>query len=173
MTQAQFLSDVVKWLVNITFWTSLAFPVVTRPFWPWTRSQWGRNIVALELAIAFTLIGSIMNIDLGWRRYPLVFAWITTVSLACVPVIVIWRAVMIWRTQRDGALHDRRLPEAGLAVTWTLDETSLLTLVSSVALIGALAGLVLGCAWGCLVARPRPARWPRFSRRRSRRGVWS
>jgi hypothetical protein len=58
-------------------------------------------------------------------------------------------------------------------VTWTLGEDSLLTLVSSAALIGALCGLVLGFGWASLVARPRPVRWPRFSRRRGRRGVWS
>lgn len=58
-------------------------------------------------------------------------------------------------------------------MTWTLDEDALLTLVSSAALIGALCGLVLGFGWASLTVRPRPVRWPRYSRRRSRRGEWS
>lgn len=57
-------------------------------------------------------------------------------------------------------------------MTWTLDENSLLTLVSSCALVGALVGLVLGFARASLTVRPRPVR-PRYSKRRDRRGTWS
>lgn len=107
MTQEQFLADAGMWLANVTFFTSLAFPLATAVFWPWWASWWGRNIVSLELGIAVTLLPAVLFRDFGVDS--LVLRWVQAAALATVPLIVVWRAVMIWQTQRAGALGGRRL----------------------------------------------------------------
>lgn len=111
MTQEQLLVDAGGVLANVTFFTSLLFPAVTAFFWRWWASWWGRNIISLELGIAVTLLPAVLYRDFGVDS--LVLRWVQVTALATVPLIVAWRAVMIWRTQRAGALHDRRLRKAG------------------------------------------------------------
>lgn len=104
MTQEQLLAEVGGVLANVTFFTSLLFPVVTAFFWPWWASAWGRNIVSLELGIAVTLLPAVLYRDFGTDS--LALRWVQVAALATVPLIVIWRVVMIWRAQRAGALQD-------------------------------------------------------------------
>lgn len=113
MTQAQFLADAGAVLANVTFGVSLAFPLVTAVFWRWWASWWGRNIVALELGIAVTLLPAVLYRDFGVDS--LVLRWVQVAALGTVPLIVAWRAVMIWRTQRSGALRGRELTARGHA----------------------------------------------------------
>lgn len=100
MTQGHLLADIGAVLVNVAFAVSAAFPVVTGAYWPWWASWWGRNIVGLEICIAATLLPATLYRDFGidsfWLR------WISLVSLAAVIAVVVWRAVMIWVTQRNG-----------------------------------------------------------------------
>lgn len=103
MTQEQFLADAGNALENLTFFVSLLFPLVTAFFWPWWESSWGRNIVSLELGIAVTLLPGVLFRDFGVND--LALHWVQLLALATVPLIVVWRVVMIWRTQRAAALR--------------------------------------------------------------------
>lgn len=94
------LLTVTDWLVSITFWVSFAFPIVTRLFWNWWASWWGRNIVALEVCIAITLLPSVALRYLGLEPEVETLLWIQTFALATVPLVVIWRVAMIWHDQR-------------------------------------------------------------------------
>lgn len=88
------------------FWASLAFPVVTRFFWPWNKSWWGWNIVLLDLSISGTLFPSFLYMTLGVSNL-----WLQSLQvffLALVIVNVVWRAVMIFRVQRKEAGRDDR-----------------------------------------------------------------
>lgn len=107
MTQGQFLQGLGHALVNFVFVTSLLFPVVTGSYWPWWRSWWGRNIVGLEICIAATLMEAVLYIDFGIDNIAL--RWTQIMALSMVGVFVAWRAVMIWRTQRDGTAADNAL----------------------------------------------------------------
>lgn len=109
MTQLQLLTDTSKWLINIAFFTGLLFPVVTRAYWPWERSWWGRNIVALELCISLTLLGSVLRIDLGINSFSLLLGWTGMAGLSSVVVVVIWRSIMIYHDQRQGAIRERQV----------------------------------------------------------------
>ena len=95
------LLTIISWEVNAGFIISLLFPVVTRFFWPWHQSWWGWNTVLLELSIAGTLFPSFLYRDFHLIDTPL--EWSQVVFLALVIINVLWRTVMIWRTQRDGA----------------------------------------------------------------------
>ncbi len=86
------------------FWVSLLFPVVTRFFWPWHLSWWGWNTVLLELSIAGTLFPSWLYLTFHVSSIGLL--WCQVIFLALVVANVVWRTVMIWRTQRQGSARD-------------------------------------------------------------------
>lgn len=97
--------------INVGFWVSLLFPVVTRFYWPWNRSWWGWNTILLELSIAGVLFPGWLYLTFDWGSV-YVLAWMELGFFALVILNVIWRAVMIWRTQRDGAARDAEEPPA-------------------------------------------------------------
>ena len=101
------LLNVTNVLVSVTFWVSFAFPAVTALFWPWWKSWWGRNIVALELCIAVTLLPSVALRYFGLQHEALQLLWVQTIALGFVPCVVLWRVVMIWYGQRKGTLAHR------------------------------------------------------------------
>jgi hypothetical protein len=100
MTQAQLLTDVGQWLLNLTFAVSVLFPVLASLFWPWWDSWWGVNIITLEACIAATLLPSVLYADFGVDNY--VLRWVQVTSLGLVAAVIVWRGVLIWRTQRRG-----------------------------------------------------------------------
>lgn len=96
----QFQAEIAEWVLNFAFWTSLAFPVAVSFFWPWKDSWWGRNIVILELLIAFALVPAMLRVDFGLTHFdPVLLGWITIMSVGLIPVVVIHRTYLIWRAQ--------------------------------------------------------------------------
>ena len=86
------LLTIVHWEINIGFLVSLLFPVITRFYWPWNESDWGWNIISLELSIAGCLLPSFLFIDFG----------VTDMLLRWSQVLFLG-AVIIWQTQRKGS----------------------------------------------------------------------
>ena len=110
MTQLQLLMKLSEVAVNLIFWSGIVLPIILAPFWPWWKSSWGWNIVALEFALSLALVGAILRLDLGLRTNDLLlFAWLTVFSLWTVPVIVAWRTVIILREQYRQAKREIRL----------------------------------------------------------------
>ena len=114
MTQAQFLADASEWVVQGAFWCSLAFIAWYSILAPWWRSSVGRAIIALDTAIALatlpSTIGLIFGAEVVASRF---FQWLTVCAFACIPVITIWRCVIVWRLQRHGA-RLKRLQRRGV-----------------------------------------------------------
>jgi hypothetical protein len=97
---------------NIGFIVSILFPIVTSFFWPWHESWWGWNTILLELSIAGTILPSVLSADFHLNSTPL--QAVRLIALATVAINVLWRTVMIWRTQRAGASRRvSRKSEAG------------------------------------------------------------
>lgn len=94
------LLTIVHWEINVGFLVSLLFPVITRFYWPWNESDWGWNIISLELSIAGCLLPSFLYIDFGVTD--MLLRWSQVLFLGAVIVNVLWRAVIIWQTQRKG-----------------------------------------------------------------------
>jgi len=98
------LHEITEWEVNACFIVSVLFPVVTRLYWPWHESSWGWNIVMLEIGIAGAIFPSWLFID--FRVSSQTLELLQVIALALVFFNVVWRAVMIWRSQRAGVLDD-------------------------------------------------------------------
>lgn len=99
------LLDAADAEVMVAFWVSLAFPFVTRFFWPWNESWWGWNIVMLDLSIAGALFPDWLY--LTFHISDVWLQWLQVFFLGLVTVNVVWRTVMIWRTQRNGVTRGK------------------------------------------------------------------
>ena len=112
MTQLQFIQQVAIYGIQVGFWVAVAFPVVSAFFWPWWRHAWGMTIVALDVAIALALLVSVMTLEFGLvlgSTPGYVLAWTEAFSLWAIPAIIVWRAFLVFRTQRRG----RGAPDPG------------------------------------------------------------
>jgi hypothetical protein len=118
MNQLEFLLDWGVWVVGVAFWVSVAFAPVITFFWRWWKDSWGWNIISLEVVIALALLRTILVTEFGLVRSGIETLWLTDISVSLIPVIIIWRAVIIIREQykavrRSEVLHAYRLqPES-------------------------------------------------------------
>ena len=101
MTQAQFLADASRLVIQAAFWSSLAFIAWYSMWAPWYRSPIGRAIVALDGAVALAMFPSVLGLTFGMSVAGSdAFAWLTVCAFACIPVITCWRMVIVYRLQR-------------------------------------------------------------------------
>lgn len=102
MTQAQLAVDFINWGINVAFIAAVLFPIVIRPFWNWTDSDWGWNTVVFDLVVALALLPTWLHRVFDMNPHTYLFIWIQAASIWAVPVIVLWRGWIIWRVQRHG-----------------------------------------------------------------------
>jgi hypothetical protein len=103
--QPHILYEIGSYGAQAGFWAAFLFPVVTAFYWPWWRHPWGWTIVGLDFAIALALLGGILVIEFGMVPGSTpghVFSWIEAIALWLIPVIIVWRAVLTFITQRQG-----------------------------------------------------------------------
>jgi hypothetical protein len=117
MTQGRLVIDVVNAGVNVAFAVALLFPFAIRMVWDWTASDWGWNLILKDFAIALAILGAWLHIVLGINPNTYFFMWASAVSIWAIPIIIIWRGRIIWRTQRhpeaqrDFVSRHQRVPE--------------------------------------------------------------
>ena len=108
MSQAQVLHDASEWVIQLAFWCSVAFPAWYSIWAPWWRYPVGRAIVALDAAIALatgpTTIGLIFGASVVASPF---FTWLTVFAFGCIPVITVYRAVVVYQVQRRAAVEGR------------------------------------------------------------------
>jgi hypothetical protein len=106
----QALIDATEWSVNLSFWASAAFPVLIAPVWRWWLDWFGQTMVLFDLALAGAALGLVLRFDWGIRLEAL--QWVDIISLSFAFVVIVWRSVLIYRTQRHvpppGAGEKRR-----------------------------------------------------------------
>jgi hypothetical protein len=123
VTQYHLLADIINAGVFAAFIVSLLFPLVGLPalkfwphwrigFWPWWKTGFGINVVSLEFVIAVALLPSFLHRIAGLSATTYAFLWLQAVSICLVPVVIIWRAVIIWHAQRDPA-REAEVPPGG------------------------------------------------------------
>lgn len=97
------LTDAAEWAVNVAFWAAVVFPVVTAFIWSWWLDWWGRSMIALDLVAGGVALPYMLSVD--WRVHGIALDWILVVSIGLGPLVIAWRTVMIFLTQRRGALN--------------------------------------------------------------------
>jgi hypothetical protein len=107
LTQLQLLTDWANDAAPVAFWVCALWPALTCWFWPWWQHQWGWNMVIKTELIAVALLASVLRREFGVHNM-YVLGWTIVSSLTLIPIVIAWRTVLIWRAQRDGALHDRQ-----------------------------------------------------------------
>lgn len=98
--------------IGAAFWTCALWPAMVRLFWPWNRHEWGWNMVIKTELVAAALLSSILKIEFGITS-GLTLLWTTVLAVSAIPLVLAWRTLIIWRTQRDGALAGRVNPSRG------------------------------------------------------------
>jgi hypothetical protein len=104
VSQAQLLIDIGHVVVVFTFVVSVLFTPVVSTFWPWWQHGIGRTVAAEAIALALAFAPSAFHVLFGLNvTGQLVSQWLVLVCIAAVPGILVWRAVIIYLTQRRGA----------------------------------------------------------------------
>jgi len=106
VTQLQVLREWADIAVGVTFWVCLLWPALVRPFWPWHQHEWGWNMVIKTELLALALLSAVLKIEFGVTS-GLALLWIEVLAVSAIPPVVVWRAWIIWRSQRAGALRAR------------------------------------------------------------------
>jgi hypothetical protein len=112
VTQTQLLADLIDDAIAVAFPIAMLFPLIGLPkikfgplplqgFWPWYRSSWGWNLVVFDLVIGIAVLPAWLHRVLGLNPETLYFEWIEVIALWAVPISIVWRALLIWRVQRN------------------------------------------------------------------------
>jgi hypothetical protein len=113
--QQAFLNHWVEWAVIFAFLIPAAFPLVASRFWPWWEDDLGVNLVMMDVAVAIAAFPAFLHYVVGAPLDLVEYQYLRNIALSAVPVIVIWRTIIIYRTQREGvrekARHRRREAE--------------------------------------------------------------
>jgi len=102
VTQLQFLNDWIQDAVFIGFLSAVLFPFVGIYF-PWWRHAFGWNLIAFDLAIGIALFPAFLHRVFGVSTTGLVYIYIVAAALTVIPLIVIWRAYVLYIEQKKGA----------------------------------------------------------------------
>ena len=90
------VAELTNWGLNVAFWAATSFLLVISIVWPWWKSQWGTNIMLLELAITLALLPTTLSRDFGLHVLSnATAAWLEVAALWLVGIIIIWRGGMI------------------------------------------------------------------------------
>lgn len=122
MTQGQLLIDLINDAVAVALPVAILFPLIGLPrfvagrfkiqgYWPWYHSTWGWNLVVFDLIIGLAVLPAWLHRILGLNPATLYFEWIEVVSLWSIPIVILWRAILIWRAQRGGDTSETRRGE--------------------------------------------------------------
>jgi hypothetical protein len=107
MSQTQFLLDWVEWAVVVAFCTSLILPFALMPIWKWWKDSFGINLQVKDFAIAAALLAAFLHYAFGLNPMETWFKWLQAGAITTIPIILIWRFLIIYREQRKGALDSK------------------------------------------------------------------
>lgn len=96
-TQAAF-----QYAIQAVFYAGLGFVAAVSTFWPWWQSQLGWTIAAKSVALSLAVSPGMLVIWFGRNHFTdsPALQWVSIVCLFLVPVILTWRAAVLWHVQR-------------------------------------------------------------------------
>lgn len=89
-------------VLNATFWGCWVFVAVTSFYWPWWKTELGWSITVKSVAIALALVPAELRFWFPAYRETPPLEWLSISAVGAVPLILAWRATVIWRYQRNG-----------------------------------------------------------------------
>jgi len=110
MSQMQFLGDWIQDVVLAGFVSAFLF-FATSLFYPWWKSEFGWNVMALDVAIGLALTPAFLHRVFNVPVTSIWFLYVEAAALSAVPVIVAWRIWVFYKIQRAGA-SERRPPKS-------------------------------------------------------------
>lgn len=117
MTQLQFLLDWIQYAVVVAFCVSLILPFASMSFWKWWRDSFGINLNLKDFAVALALLAAFLHYVFGINPMETWFKWLQAVAITAIPVVLVWRFIIIYREQRRGAIQDRQEAEKDATTT--------------------------------------------------------
>jgi len=100
----EYLRTMSEWGASFAFWSAVGFIIFSGTAWPWWQSQWGVNIISLEIAIALALLEPVMAYDFGLHgASDITLAWVEMIALWLVGFIILWRGLLVLSAQLNGA----------------------------------------------------------------------
>jgi hypothetical protein len=104
MSQAQFLHVAAEVVIQAAFWSALGFIALYSVIAPWPRYPIGRALVALDSAIMLATLPTVLGLYFGAGLVSgAFFQWLTVCAFGAIPVVTVWRMVIVWRIQRRAA----------------------------------------------------------------------
>ena len=98
--------------IQVIFYVNVAFIAGVSFVWPWWRDQLGWSIIAKTAALSVVLFPSMLYFWFGSNAFTQApwLSWFSTWALFLVPAALVWRFIVIFRIQRQGASHQPYLP---------------------------------------------------------------
>ena len=106
------LADISDEIEIGTFLVTLLFPLVTSTFWKWWRSDLGWTITVMDILLCLTFMFPAIHLIFGLNDDTLFFQWFLSVLFLVQPVVA-WRAIVLYRAQRDPVPGNGRHAENG------------------------------------------------------------
>jgi hypothetical protein len=104
MTQAQFLHLASECVVQAAFWSALGFIAWYTLLASWWKYSIGRALVALDSAIMLATLPTVLGLLFGAHLVAgEFFQWLTVCAFGAIPLVTVWRGVIVWRIQRRAA----------------------------------------------------------------------
>ena len=100
MTWQRFVADYGEIVTLAAFFAAVGFVTLYTYLAPWYKSSLGRSIVALDSALALTVLPSVLHFLFGvsvLESKP--FAIFALSSFTTIPLIIVWRGYLLWRIQ--------------------------------------------------------------------------
>jgi hypothetical protein len=120
--QQAFLNHWIEWAVIFAFVVPAAFPLIVSRFWPWWEDDLGVNLVMMDASVAIAAFPAFLHYILNAPINAIGYQYLRNIALTAVPCIVIWRMIIIYRTQREGARERARERNGGKDATTTGHE---------------------------------------------------
>jgi hypothetical protein len=107
VTQARLLVDWANAAIIPAFLVSLLFPVIVAPYYKWWKNEFGWNLSIKSWVIAVATLPSFVHRVFGVPVNELAFMYMVVIAITTIPIVLIWRAWAIYRTQKAGAIASR------------------------------------------------------------------
>ena len=101
MAILQLQTDILKVIIEIMFWSSLAFIPVVSTYWPWWKHVYGKAAISIDGLLTLALLPAIIRQMLDIPITQVEYNWFTIVVFALIPARTVWLAMALFAVQKS------------------------------------------------------------------------